>query len=88
MSHFLSFWTEEKGIKWCEVEFHFYIKYFSVTDVDNMIKPILDSLVENGVLEDDKFVKTVIATKHKIKKGQEERIEIKIKKLDNKQVGE
>lgn len=71
----------KKLIKWCKIELDFYIKYYSMTDVDNLIKPTLDALQEVGVLEDDKYVVSVLATKHKMIK--EEKIILQIHELES-----
>jgi len=70
---------KRKPIKWCKIELDFYIKHFTTTDVDNLIKPILDALQENGVIENDKYIVSIKATKHR---SVNERIIIKLHELD------
>lgn len=64
----------------CEVILDFYIKHYSTTDVDNLIKPTLDALQEHGVIENDKYIVSIRATKHK---SVNERIIIQINGLDS-----
>jgi|TARA_Y100000296_G_scaffold86818_1_gene128000 Holliday junction resolvase RusA-like endonuclease len=80
-------WREEMGwlvkgkgkVKWCNIELEFHIKHFATTDVDNLIKPVLDALEEGGVIENDKYVVSVKATKYK---SSNERIIISLHELD------
>jgi len=70
----------EKGkVKWCEVELEFLVKSFSTTDVDNLIKPTLDALVESGILEDDRYITKVTASKSRVQNKEQESIKINIK---------
>ena len=61
--------------KECEVHYTFYIKNYSMSDVDNMIKPIQDLIVLLGYIKDDK--KIVFLSAEKIK-SKIEKIEIEI----------
>jgi len=46
-----------KQIKgYVKVEYKFYLKRWKTTDIDNLIKPIQDILVNHGVIEDDRFI--------------------------------
>lgn len=56
----------------------FYIKHESTTDLDNLIKPTLDALKENGIIEDDRFIKSLEAYKYQ---SEEEFIRVTIAKL-------
>lgn len=58
-----------------ELHFKFYIKNDKMSDLDNFIKPILDIIVKNGLIQDDRFVKKIIAEKFH---NDEEKIEIDI----------
>lgn len=68
-------WREEMGwmlkkhkskpIKWCDIEFNFYVKNYGKIDIDNLLKPLLDALVESKIIEDDRYVKSIWATKYK-----------------------
>lgn len=41
----------------CQVQLTFHCsRNFKMFDIDNGIKPALDSLVESGVIEDDRFI--------------------------------
>jgi Holliday junction resolvase RusA-like endonuclease len=62
-----------------EVNYKFYIKYFSTSDVDNFIKPLQDILVKNRLIEDDCKIKKITAEKIK---SEEEWIEVEIKGLN------
>lgn len=61
-----------------EIDYKFYIKHFSTSDIDNFIKPFQDILVKNGAIEDDS--KIIRITAEKIKSN-EERIEVEINKI-------
>ena len=39
-----------------ELTYRFYLKYHATTDYDNLLKPLQDILVMNGVLKDDRFI--------------------------------
>ena len=58
-----------------KVHYKFYIKHFSISDVDNFIKPIQDILVKNGAIEDDR--KIIKITAEKIK-SENEYIEVEL----------
>jgi Holliday junction resolvase RusA-like endonuclease len=55
-------------VKWCTLDLKFYIKHYATTDIDNLLKPLLDALQESGILLDDKYVKRITAEKFKSKK--------------------
>jgi len=65
-----------------EVRYNWYIKNFSRSDVDNFIKPLQDILVKRGIIEDDRYIKRVIAEKFQVDSENEERIEIDIKEYE------
>jgi len=48
-----------------ELLIHVYTKYSSTSDVDNFIKPIMDCLVDVGIIEDDRFIQKVTCEKFK-----------------------
>lgn len=62
-----------------EVSYTFYIKNYSLTDIDNLIKPLQDIIVKRGYIEDDR--KIIFMTAEKIK-SKEERIEVEIRKYE------
>jgi Holliday junction resolvase RusA-like endonuclease len=39
-----------------EITYRFYLRYHATTDYDNLLKPLQDILVANGVLTDDRFI--------------------------------
>lgn len=51
--------------KWCRIRIDFYTPSYSSVDVDNLIKPVLDGLSDAGILLNDKYVKSVLAEKHR-----------------------
>ena len=61
-----------------EIHFKFYIKHEKTSDLDNFIKPLLDLIVKAGLIDDDRFVKKIIAQKFK---SDEEYIKVFIGKL-------
>lgn len=48
-----------------EVNLRVYTRYCATSDVDNFIKPALDSLVESGIIPDDKYIQKVTCEKFK-----------------------
>lgn len=62
-------------VEWCDVEFDFYIKSYASADTDNLLKTAIDSIVEAGIIKDDRYIKKITATKHRAK---EERILVNI----------
>jgi len=82
-------WREELGYiirhqetitGWVNIDLEFHIKSFKATDTDNMVKPIMDSLVENEVITDDRFVKKLTAEKFPVDCKSKEKVIIKITK--------
>ena len=54
----------KKVVGACCVQLTFHCsKNFKKCDADNMIKPSLDSLVESGVIADDRFIEKLIVDK-------------------------
>ena len=72
---------KEMVMGWVEIELHFYIKSFGITDADNLVKCFVDSLVNKDYIEDDRKVVHYDIWKHKIK-GRE-KIKFIIKKYGN-----
>jgi len=64
-----------------QLRFHLNKQRYAVTDVDNLIKPTLDALVDCGILEDDRYVRDLRATKLE---SEEEAISIIIRKCNGK----
>jgi len=54
-----------------EVHYSFLLKNYKMTDVDNLIKPIQDIIVKNGLIEDDRKIKRIIAEKFQLGKKDE-----------------
>lgn len=63
---------------WCHVNLRFYVKNFSMIDTDNLVKPTLDGLVENGIIEDDRFVVSQFHQKMPVNEYSSERVLISI----------
>lgn len=59
------------------INLRIFCKNADRSDIDNFIKPILDALVENKILKDDRLVNELEVTKHK---SEEEYIFLNIKK--------
>ena len=60
------------------VEYRFYLKNFKMVDIDNLIKPLQDCLVANNIIEDDRYIIGMIASKYP---AEHDRIEIEIKEV-------
>lgn len=45
------------------LRFHLKKKVFSKSDVDNLIKPVLDILKKKGIIEDDRYIRKITAEK-------------------------
>lgn len=61
-----------------EVHYEFYIRSFKRVDGENFIKATSDALVENGIIEDDRFIKRYLIDKYPLNDLDKEHIEIKI----------
>jgi len=48
-----------------EITLEFFLKYASTSDVDNFVKPLLDILVKDGIIEDDKNIMHLDLYKYK-----------------------
>ena len=46
-----------------EVYYKFFLKHHATTDFDNLIKPLQDQLVQNFIIEDDRFIYKAIIEK-------------------------
>lgn len=62
-----------------EVHYRFYLKNYALSDIDNLIKPIQDIVVKQGLIEDDRKIKRITAEKFK---SEENKIEIIITKYE------
>lgn len=62
-----------------EVICNWYLINNKKTDVDNLLKPLLDSLVENEIIKDDRFIQKLIVTKHKSKTNH---FDVEIKEIE------
>jgi Holliday junction resolvase RusA-like endonuclease len=58
------------------------INISSASDIDNSIKPILDSLQTKGVITDDKYVEVLTVIKQPIKRGKPGSIKVTVKTID------
>ena len=73
---------KQKMIKgYVEVEYHFHIKNYKMSDVGNFEKPLSDIIVKAGMIEDDRFIKRLIIEKFK---SNQEYLIIKKKKNGSK----
>ena len=72
--------TPEQVKGYCEIEIVVNIKNYKMADVDNFCKPILDSLVDAGAIEDDRKVVSLKITK---KQAKAESIHILITPIEN-----
>ena len=48
----------------CEIEINLYFDTLRKNDLDNRIKPVLDTLVEYGVIDDDSKVTRLVVEKY------------------------
>lgn len=55
----------EKTTGFVQVNYKFYLKYFSTSDVGNFEKPLTDILVKAGLIDDDKFITKITMEKFK-----------------------
>lgn len=60
-----------------QITYRFFLKRFSTTDGDNLVKPLQDVLVQNGVIPDDRHILRYVIEKYPSKV---DRIEIEIEK--------
>ena len=59
----------------------FWIKNVKMADLDNLLKPFIDALVECGYLEDDKQIISIRADKNYIKEKEKEYIDFELFEL-------
>ena len=52
---------------WYEIHYQFWIKNFSKTDCDNMVKTLQDCIVRAGIISDDRKIKKITVEKFKAK---------------------
>lgn len=62
-----------------EVHYRFFLKNHALTDLDNMLKPLNDTLVKLGVIKDDRYIYRKLVEKIP---ATENKIEIDIKMLE------
>jgi len=60
---------------WLTVIYRFYLKNFTRIDIDNLIKPLQDCLVESEIIKDDRYIVRIIAEKFP---AEQDKIEIEI----------
>ena len=68
--------NEKKEI---QITIIFYLYNYNKRDIDNCLKPLLDQLVNNEIILDDRYIKRLIISKEKINKKDGEYIYIDIK---------
>lgn len=56
----------------------FYIKNDKKSDLDNLLKGIIDVVVKAGWIEDDRYIYSINAWKYAVKSEKEEKIELNI----------
>ena len=56
----------------------FYLYNYTMRDIDNNLKPLLDQLVSNGIILDDRYIKRLIVSKERVIKKEYENIMIEI----------
>jgi len=66
------------------VKLDFFIKNVARSDVDNLLKGTLDLIVKAGYIEDDRYIYHLKARKFKVEEEANERIELRIKHLTEK----
>ena len=74
----------EEGYLWIDVTF--YIKYWATSDEANFLKTFFDALVQNEVIEDDRYIVGHSSKKVKVDKSEDERIEFDIKHIKGKEM--
>ncbi len=52
---------------WVSIQYDFFLKNFLKADVDNFVKATQDVLVNLKIIQDDRWVRQVIATKYPLK---------------------
>lgn len=63
------------AVKECSIDFKFYLKSLAM-DLDNMLKPVIDSLQLAGIILNDRYITKITAEKIKSK---DQKIEIEIR---------
>jgi hypothetical protein len=58
------------------------IDVWTYLDIDNTIKPIVDTIQEIGIIKNDREVIELHVVKHKVKRGQLDKVEVKIYERD------
>jgi len=51
------------GKKMLTLEIKIFLNSIVKSDVDNFIKTLVDSLVKNGIIEDDRYIKKIVIEK-------------------------
>lgn len=62
----------------CEIHYVFHVKDLYRVDVDNLIKPLQDCLVEAKIIKDDRYVLRLTAEKRKVENKMDECTEVEI----------
>ncbi len=68
-----------------EVTIHLYTAYFTIQDVDGIVKPTLDLFQKQGIIENDNLILDLHVYKHKTVKG-DEHLQVTIQKLKRKAI--
>ena len=66
--------TEIRG--YVSIHYEFHLRYFKITDVDNLIKVLQDCIVKKGIIEDDRKIVSLHIYKYP---AEEDSIEVFIK---------
>lgn len=67
-----------------QIDYKFFVKSFKRIDVDNMVKPLQDILVMQGVIDDDVNVIKITAEKYPVPTWEQEHSILIIKPYGNK----
>ncbi len=54
-----------------------------MSDIDNFIKPLQDILVKGKIIEDDRFIKSILIIKEQVKDKKDEKIVLDIVPYDD-----
>ena len=65
---------------WLYMEVEFHIKNIKMADIDNPMKPLLDSLTHNGIIKDDRYIKRQTVEKFKVDNKEDEKIIVRLSK--------
>lgn len=69
---------DQSGYYSDNVSIEFFISSYNSSDLDNMVKPTLDALVDKGIIKDDRQIQHLSMSKYKVKEKKEEKIVVYI----------